>query len=178
MRTSLFARMLSFSILAMAVCFSIQPAQSQVSPVSTESLSRQADVIAVAHVSSLLPEWDESRTRITTRVILSVSEYVKGSNSGTTLTLLVPGGEIDGVGEMYSDMPVFRKDEDIMVFAVKDKGEQYRVAGGVQGKYSISTESVTGSRLISGGTPLAQFVAQVRKSIVAPPAESQKSSTK
>ncbi len=167
MRQSLLMRCSLLAVLGLTTSMGIPAARAQISSVTTAELTRQADVVAVGRVSSLLPEWNETRTRIRTRVVISVSEFVKGSNAGSTLTVYVPGGEIDGVGEMYSDMPAFRKDEDVMVFAAKDKNERYHVAGGVEGKYSIKTDAATGARLVSGVAPLAQIVAQVRSAVEA-----------
>jgi hypothetical protein len=77
-------------------------ALSQSKELTTEALAGQAEVVAVGKVSSLVPQWNEDHSRIFTRVTLSVDQYIKGGSAGQPLTLLVPGGEVDGVGELYS----------------------------------------------------------------------------
>ena len=64
---------------------------------------------------------------IRTRVTLSVDQFVKGGSPQNSLTIYIPGGEIDGVGEVYSHMPTFRQNEDVVVFAEKDRDDRYRV---------------------------------------------------
>jgi hypothetical protein len=138
---------------------------SQTQSASTEELAQRSEVVAVGTVTSLTSEWNENRSSIRTRVNLSVSEFLKGATSNNTLTLFIPGGEVDGVGEIYSDMPRFRTDENVFVFAKKDARGYYRVAGGSQGKYSIHRDEISGKRLIAGDTSLDDLIATVRNAL-------------
>lgn len=138
---------------------------SQTKLVSTAELAQRAEVVAVGTVTSLVPEWNENHSRIQTRVNLAVSEFLKGNNSSQSLTIVVPGGEIGGVGEIYSDMPRFRTAEEVFVFAKKDAHGLYRVAGGDQGKYSLQRDAVTGRLSVAGDRSLEEFSSTVRKAL-------------
>jgi hypothetical protein len=92
-------------------------------------LSKRSDVVAVGKVASLKAEWTADKQRIQTRVTLSVDDYVKG-NEGKSMELVVPGGEVGAVGELYSHMPKFSQGEEVVVFAAKDKKGRFRVVSG------------------------------------------------
>jgi hypothetical protein len=134
---------------------------SQKKLVTLEDLTRNSEVVAVGQVKNMTSEWDESRTRIRTKVLLSVDQYVVGSNSGSTLTLYVPGGEVDGVGEIYSHMPVFKKEEQVMVFAAQDKLHHFRVAEGEQGKFTLQRDE-NGKVIVPGHATLEEFTKEVK----------------
>jgi hypothetical protein len=138
---------------------------SQTKLATTTELAQRAEVVAVGKVTSLVSEWSDNHSSIQTRVNLSVSEYLKGNSSGTSLTLVIPGGEIDGVGEVYSDMPRFRTAEEVFVFATKDTRGLYRVAGGDQGKYTLQRDAVTGKLSVAGDKSLEEFSASVRTAL-------------
>src|SRR5512135_1589746 len=101
MRRSFFVRLLPPLVAAAFIVFGISSAGAQPSSITIADLARQSDVVAVGHVSSLLAQWDESHTRIRTQVTIAVAENVKGASTGATITVLVPGGEVDGIGEVY-----------------------------------------------------------------------------
>lgn len=156
---------LAFASLLLISVFVPNSLKAQVLAASTEELSRRAEVIAIGKVSGLVSEWNEAHTMIRTRVTMSVDQYVKGGVEGSALTLYIPGGEVDGVGEVYSDMPRFRAEEEVLVFANKDVSGQYRIAGGDQGKYSIQRDAVTGKLSVAGNKPLEDFTSSVRKAL-------------
>jgi len=131
----------------------------------TEQLAAQAEVIAIGKVASLSSEWNKAHTRIRTRVTLAVSEYVKGASPASSLTIYVPGGEVDGIGEIYSHMPTFHQDENVVVFAAKDRENHLRVSEGAQGKFTIEKNTTTGRAEIAGGISVDQFRTQIRLAI-------------
>ena len=136
----------------------------QTKAVPTEELAQRAEVVAVGKVTAMKAEWDQTKTRIVTRVTMAVGEYLKGS-AGNVMTIISPGGEVDGVGEWYSHTARFQKDEDVVVFAEKDKKGDYRVAGGQEGKISIKKDEATGMALVSEQTTLDDFKAQIRNAL-------------
>ncbi|HTX99353.1 MAG TPA: hypothetical protein VMG09_04990 [Bacteroidota bacterium] len=160
---------LQLLVLGALLTFGLSPARSQNVSMTTDDLARQADVVAVGHVSSLVPQWDETHSRIRTQVTIAVSQNVKGTSAGSTLTLLVPGGELDGVGEMYSDIPVFRRDEDVVVFAQRSVQGSYRVAGGLLGKFTVAKDELTGRAMVSDRLSVDEFASQLRSAIEAHP---------
>ncbi len=131
-------------------------------PITPEDLTKRAESVAIGQVTNITSEWDETGKAIRSRVSLAVSEYLKGGGSGNTLTLYVPGGEVGGVGEIYSHVASFRANEDVVVFVEKDKQNHYRVSGGNQGKYLIQQDKVTGQQVVSGTIPLDQFKTRIK----------------
>jgi hypothetical protein len=123
-------------------------------------------VVAVGKVSSLVPQWNEDHSRIFTRVTLSVDQYIKGGSAGQPLTLLVPGGEVDGVGELYSHTAVFQSDESVLVFAQKDREGNYRVSAGQQGKYTVKRDDASGRLMVGGIRTLQEITAVVQKAAI------------
>lgn len=136
--------------------------QSQGIASKTEELARKADVIAVGKVTKVSAEWNETRTMIRTRVMVTIDEALKGGNTGNVITIFVPGGEVDGIGEWYSHTARFVEDEDIMLFAEKNEIGGFRVAGGEEGKVSITRDEKTGERMIPNVGQFDQFKNQIQ----------------
>ncbi len=149
------------AIAFLAMAPSMAPAQGRA--MTTDELVKQSDVVVVGKVNQVKSEWSGDKSRIFTRVTLTVDQYLMGTGTGATLTLVTPGGEIDGVGEMYTHMPVFHKDEDVVVYAARDAHGAYRVTGGSQGKLMIDRDSDTGMQYVAGREPLQFYVAAVQK---------------
>ncbi len=145
--------------------FLVPSLHSQTKPVTVEELTQKAEVIAVGQVRDMVSEWDETGTRIRTRVLLSVDQFVKGTGSGNTLTLYVPGGEVGSVGEIYSHMPVFKREEQVIVFANQDKLHHYRVTEGQEGKFTIEKDMRTGISVVPGHATLDVFTSRVKATV-------------
>ncbi|HTS00421.1 MAG TPA: hypothetical protein VML00_11745 [Bacteroidota bacterium] len=129
-----------------------------------EELAARADVVALGKVSLLSPHWNADHSRIFTSVTLNVDSYLKGNQAGP-LTILVPGGEVDGVGEMYSHTATFRRDEDVLVFVQKDVRGNYVVTGGRGGKFLVTQDERTGKSFV-GNRPIEDVASAVKKAIV------------
>ena len=138
--------------------------QCQTKVLSTEALTKRAEIVAVGTVTATKAEWDQNKTRIVTRVTMSVSEYLKGG-AGNTMTITLPGGEVDGVGEWYSHSTRFKQDEDVVVFAERDTRGDLRVAGGSQGKFSIMREKGTSMARVSDQMTLDDFKTKIRQAV-------------
>lgn len=132
---------------------------------SMEQIARESDAVVVGKVAGLSSEWNEARTRIQTRVTISVDQSLKGDASVKSLTVIVPGGEVDGVGEVYSHAPRFLRDEAVVVFAKKNASGFYQVSEGSEGKYSIHKDDISGAMLVSGKKTLGEFTAGVKTAI-------------
>ena len=141
-------------------------ALSQSKEITTEALAGQAEVVAVGKVRSLVSGWNEDHSRIVTRVTLAVESYIKGGSAGQPLTILVPGGEVGGVGELYSHTAVFQSDENVLVFAQKDRQGNYRVSAGQQGKYTVRKDDASGQLMVGGTRTLQEVTALVQKAVL------------
>ena len=135
----------------------------------TDQLARDADVIVVGRVGTLKAEWNANKSRIQTRVTIAVNSVLKGDAGQQTISLVVPGGEVDGVGEWYSHSPRFLRSEDVVVFAKKDARGSLRVASGEQGKLTIKQDSTTGAKIIPNVGTLAQFTSHLRTALASRP---------
>jgi hypothetical protein len=90
-----------------------------------------------------------------TKTTIQVSEYLKGNGNSVSVVVNHPGGEVDGVGELYSHMPEFKNNEEVLLFLKKEKNSpDYKVFSGEDGKISIvrneKGEKVTPSNLSLG----------------------------
>lgn len=135
--------------------------------ISTSELTGQADVVVAGKVNALKMEWNEDKSRIQTSVTIAVDETMKGGVEGGTLTVVVPGGEVDGVGEWYSHSVRFKADEEVVVFATKDRKGTMRVTLGEKGKFLVENDVKTGTKVISNIGSLKDFTTQVRNQVKA-----------
>jgi hypothetical protein len=149
--------------IALLFLVTTSAALAQERELSTEQLTTGSDVVVVGKVAGMKSAWTADKSRIVTTVSISVNEQLKGTASGSTLSIVVPGGEIDGVGELYSHSAKFHRDEEVVVFARKDKEGTLRVAGGSQGKLSVTRDAEKGQVRVVGQGTLQEFTASVRK---------------
>ena len=157
-----------FSKMFRAVCGLLlvaAAAHGQELQMSTNDLTTRADVVVVGKVAKIQSAWTSDKTRIVTNVSLAVDQQLKGEGTGSMLTLVTLGGEVDGVGEWYSHSARFKQGEEVVVFAKKDMNGRYRVSGGAQGKLPVSRDPEKGIALVAGQRTLEEFSASVRKAV-------------
>ena len=145
--------------------FVVRPASAQTQEVRLEDLTKKADVIARGNVTNVQSEWSSDKTRIFTKVTLAVDEYVKGEKPERTLVITHLGGEVNGVGELYTHTPRFAKGEEVLVFGKKDRKNNLIVTGGDAGKVLVTKDKLTGEKMVQGGLTLKMFTSTL-KSIV------------
>ncbi len=136
---------------------------------STYELTNRASVIAVAKVATVQSEWSSDRSRILTRVGLSVEQYLKGERAERALTIVVPGGEIDGVGELYSHAARFKPHEEVVLFAERDTRGNLRVVGGEQGKFTVVEDKASGRRFVGEDQAFEIFTERIKQVVKANP---------
>jgi len=74
-----------------------------------------------------------------TRVDLEVLESWKGGATGR-LTVVQPGGELDGIGQRVAGVATLGRGEEVVLF-LERSGPHHRVVGLAQGVYRVSTAS-------------------------------------
>ena len=160
-------RRTAMAIFALAALLALHAESVRAQSIETTpaSLAAKADIVAVGKVSALASRWNQDHSRIFTSVTLSVDQYVKGGTPGQALTLVVPGGEVDGVGELYSHTATFQQGESVLVFAEKDARGTYTVASGQQGKYTVRKDDATGELTVGGTMTLKGMTALVKKAV-------------
>ncbi len=118
---------------------------------SLDALTDSASDIIIGTVSDLTSYWNEDRTAIFSSVRLSVDEVLKGTPEDT-ITVTVPGGEVDGIGQWVSNTPGFTQNESAVVFLEREPelqfsqvafgtaqpaGGSYQVTGRSRGKLAV-----------------------------------------
>ena len=125
-------------------------------------LTKEADAVVVGKVANVRSEWSSDKKRIFTKVSLDIAEYVKGETPARTVVITQLGGEIDGVGELYTHTARFAKDEEVLVFVRKDRQNNLVVAGGEEGKFKVTKDERTGEKMVPGGLTLKRFTSEVK----------------
>ena len=136
---------------------------AQLSSSEIKILSEKADVILTGKVSQQTSSWNENKTRIYTHATVQVEDYIKGNNNENTVTITYPGGEVGDIGEKYSHMPSFEKNEEVLLFLKKDsKNTSFKVVNGEDGKITVTTDNKTGEKITSSKRHISSLTAQIK----------------
>ena len=139
---------------------------AQLSSSGIKILSEKADVILTGKVTQQTSSWNENKTRIYTHATIQVEEFIKGNNGGSSVTVTYLGGEVGDIGEMYSHMPRFEKDENVLLFLKKEtKTSDYKVLNGEDGKINLTTDSKTGEIITTSKVKVSTLKAQIKSFI-------------
>lgn len=139
------------------------PLLSQSIHTGLKSLSDNAEIILTGKVIEQKSEWNADRSRIFTKVIVSVEEYLKGSQNQSRVTITHPGGEVDEVGEIYSHVPRFYDNENVLLFLQKNKDNiSYKVLEGEVGKISLNVDKSTGEKMTSDRKNVSAYKKQIK----------------
>jgi hypothetical protein len=131
-----------------------------------QKLAREADVILAGKVINKESRWNEARTSIYTKTTLQVDEYLKGQTSKKSIEIRYPGGEVGEIGEIYSHMPKFENNEEVLLFLKLDqKNNGYKVLHGEEGKFTVINDEVTKEKITSSKMPFNSLKEQI-KSII------------
>lgn len=140
---------------------------AQLTSSDVESMSKNADLIITGKVVEQNSNWNEDKTRIYTQATIQVDEYLKGSNNNGAVVVRYPGGEVGDVGELYSHMPRFEDQEEVLVFLKKDdKSTNYKVFNGEAGKINVITDPKTGEKVTTSNLPVNSLKAQIKSYVV------------
>jgi hypothetical protein len=154
--------MLASFVLLLFIFFAFTPVVSaSIIKTSVEDLTRQADVIVMGDVKEATSRWNFWRTTIYTYSTLSVEKYIKGTGP-ETLIIITEGGTVGNLSMWVEDVPVFTKNETVLVF-LKQAGSEFSVVGWIQGKYIVENEYVRD--LSDEKTPLKDFLRQIEDAI-------------
>lgn len=135
-------------------------AQSE-SPV-IKNLAENADVILLGKVTQKVSNWNVSKTRIYTTTTVQVEEFLKGNNSQNNLEITTLGGEVGEVGELYTHLPIFDQDEEVLVFLKKDtQNNKYKVLNGADGKITVLEDAATKEKITSSKIPIKELKSQI-----------------
>lgn len=128
-----------------------------------KSLAQNADVIVTGKVIDQNSVWSKARTMILTHVTVRVDDLIKGSAGQTNITIIHPGGEIDNIGEYYSHIPVFKVNEEVLLFLKKDQGiNSYKVLEGESGKLKLYNDPVNGEKITARHKKASDLKKEIR----------------
>lgn len=125
-------------------------------------LTDNADIILTGKVTGKSSEWTNNKASIISRITISASEYLKGSRGGEII-VTCPGGEIDGIGELYTHLPAFNMNEDVLLFLREDRNSyNFIVLGGEAGKITLTGEQATNDMLAGSLVKLSVLKKEIR----------------
>lgn len=117
-----------------------------------DDLAQGATDIVVARVESVQPRWTRDHRSIVTEVRLKVEERLKGDEA-PTLTVVTPGGELDGIRVEVDAVPAFVVGERCVLFTSRNAAGRTAVLGLAQGKFEVTESDRTGEVLVRRSTP-------------------------
>jgi hypothetical protein len=139
---------------------------AQEKPSALKKLSRGADVILTGKVTQKKSSWDKTKSRIYTKATLQVNEYLKGADGDNFVDVTYPGGEVGDVGEIYTHMPTFEDNEEVLVFLKKNgKNHQYQVFSGEKGKITVLKDAKTKTKVTRTNVRIEVLKRQIREFI-------------
>jgi len=163
----------TYSILSGVVIFSLiggffgTQGTALVRKKSVEELTYEADSILIGKVTSMESRWNGSKTLIHTYVTVFVRGYIKRfleMGEPGEVTIKVPGGQVGDIALRVSDTPEFREGEEVFLFLKIEELPIFRVAGLLQGKYTV-WEGRIRNRVLEREIPLESFIDQIQKII-------------
>jgi hypothetical protein len=159
MRTTIY---IPFLILLLTASFSTGTF-SQSMQAKMKKLSENSDLIVEGKVVQKKSNWNENKTRIYTDVTLQVDEYLKGNQGNKTIVVTTPGGEVDEVGELYTHMPRFENDENVLVFVKENKkSKNYKVLNGEEGKMTLYNDKITGEKVTPSNMKMSKLKEEIK----------------
>jgi len=150
-----------FSVIMVTFFFHFD-AHSQSNESLIKNLSEGADIILTGKVVEQNSSWNKDKTRIFTNVVVQAEEYLKGDYSEKSIALTTLGGEVGEVGELYSHMPRFSNDEEVLLFVKKDKKDMnYKVLNGEAGKLTLYRNK-NGEMVTSGDKKISALKNEIK----------------
>ncbi len=142
-----------FFALVMLFAFSAD-AEALMIKLEIDELADQSDIVIVGTVQSIESNWNDNRSAIYSTVTLSVEIVLDGEKQQDTVTVVVPGGEVDGIREIVLTSPVFEIGDQVLLFLSETSAKnfsigssqvkQYELSGNFQGRIPVQSKAVVG----------------------------------
>jgi len=153
-----------FRYLLISFLFLYSAVISQESIPKIKKLTKKADLILTGKVAHKESAWNGDKTRIYTKTSIQVDEYLKGLANGNTVEVVIPGGEVGDIGELYTHMPAFEDDEEVLVFLKKDKkSKTYQVLNGQEGKIKIQKTGISKDKVAGSNSSISELKVQIKQ---------------
>jgi len=142
------------TVLFLFIAGQISNTYSQKKNSKLNHLTEVADIIVTGKVVKQKSVWNHNKTKIITHTTIQVEEYLKGHNSENLLVVNHLGGEVDGVGELYTHMPKFKNDEEVLLFLKSNQSNKdFKIINGDEGKITILKNSKTSEKITASNIP-------------------------
>lgn len=139
---------------------------SQTIKTDLKTLSVEAELVFLGKVVDQKSNWSSDHSKIYTEVTILVEELIKGSPDQNEIIVRHLGGEVGDVGELYSHMPSFTRDEEVLLFARKESdSNKYKIYSGVDGKITVYTDPNTGEKVTASNRKLSTLKNEVKSYI-------------
>ncbi len=149
-----------------ALCQSNIPTKKAQLKKEIRELTRSSDLVVVGKIQKMYSGWNKQKTRIYTTVTVQVEDYVKGTQTGSTILVTHLGGEVDGVGELYSHTPKFTSQEEVMLFLHKNKEGNLIITKGDRGKFNLHKNASLNIKTIGTGENIDEVKNIVRNNSI------------
>ncbi len=125
---------------------------SSVVPMAVSEMADHAAAVVMGRVVSIEPRWAENPRRIESTITFEQVEYLKGTvdDDAATLSLVVPGGEIDGVQMRIGCAPTFEVGGQYLLF-VLPQYKTHPVVGLWQGAFRVVEDEAGVARVFDAG---------------------------
>jgi len=117
-------------------------------PADFNELAREALTIVHGRVVDVRSQWTDGRRRVETVVTLQVHSALKGQ-TGATVSVLVPGGEMGRYRSVMIGAPRFREGEEVVLFLGGRAPALPHLLGMGQGVYRVIREPGTGRAVVT-----------------------------
>ena len=145
----------SFIVLGVALCAQAIHA-TVIIPAEFREVVDGSVLIAYGRVIDVHPEWADGRRRIDSIVTVDVMSWFKGGNE-STLSFVVPGGEIGRYRQVMIGAPVFKPGDEAFLFLKSQGTGMPYVFGLNQGVFRVNVDQrgvrkVVSPLLLASGT--------------------------
>jgi len=150
-------------IFILTACIPCQ-SSAMMATLGTEKLTRASDVIITGDVINSKSFWSTDKKFIYTLATIAIREIIKGRPLQNNLTIVLEGGEVDGIGLKVSDVAQLNRGETVLLFLSPEKistpAMRYRIVGKAQGKYSIDKKGMArkGGYIGEDGKPVIDHI--------------------
>jgi vacuolar-type H+-ATPase subunit I/STV1 len=135
-------------------------------PEKITKLTKKADIILTGKVIHKQSNWNDNKTRIYTKTAIQVDEFLKGKVAGNSVDVIYPGGEVGEVGELYTHMPTFQNNEEVLVFLKKDKKNKgYKVLDGQDGKIRILKKENSKDKISASNSSINDLKSLIKQTV-------------
>lgn len=151
-------------LLIFSFSFTFELTFSQVISTELKNKVENSDMIVTGKVINQKSQWNSDKSRIYTLVTIRVEELLKGTDYQSEIIIKHLGGEIGNVGEVYSHVPSFNDNEDVLVFVKKSvKDGSLLIYGGDEGKYSFQDNSIFNEKQTSNNIKVSELKKEIRR---------------